>query len=428
MSSISLQPCGPTHSTIRPPGSKSITNRALICAALADGSSQLFGVLDADDTRYMAAALESLGFQLQADWVNSTIRINGLNGKIPKSKAELFVGNSGTSIRFLIALCALGEGRYLMDGDQRMRQRPIKDLVAAMKKLDIDIQAETDGECPPVVINANGIQARTSEIRGNVSSQYLSALMMVAPRCAAGLEISIVGEFVSQPYVRMTQRVMQSFGIDSLLDIDCDPPVFKCDRSPYQACQYEIEPDASAASYFWAAAAITGGHATVEGLTLNALQGDVQFVSALQQMGCTVEQASNSIRVSGKALRGIDINMADISDTAQTLAVVALFVKGTTTIRGIAHNRVKETDRIGNLAIELRKLGATVEEFDDGLSITPGELRPALIETYDDHRMAMSISLAGLQQEGVKILDPGCTAKTYPNFFDDMARFTSTKS
>ena len=386
----------------------------------------LHGVLDADDTRYMANALRSLGFELDADWNRFTLQITGNSGIIPKNRAELFLGNSGTSIRFLTALCALGNGHYLLDGDERMRERPIADLVESMKKLEIDIAALSSERCPPVSLNSSGIQNRSTSIRGNVSSQYLSALMMVAPYAKQGLEIEIKGEFVSQPYVRMTQQVMSSFGMESNLDLKNDPPIFRCETGVYQACEYAVEPDASAASYFWAAAAITGGSATVEGLTFDALQGDVKFVHALEQMGCAIKENANSITVSGSASKGIEIDMSDISDTAQTLAVVALFAEGATTIHGIAHNRVKETDRIGNLAIELRKLGATVDEFDDGLKITPAPLRSASIETYNDHRMAMAIALAGLRQPGVEILNPDCTAKTYPSYFTDIEKFVST--
>ena len=247
--------------------------------------------------------------------------------------------------------------------------------------------------------------------------------MMGAPISSKGLQVKLLDELVSKPYVKMTRKVMAAFGASIELDIESEPASFACDsEQSYSPCRYEVEPDASAASYFWAAAAICGGRVTVEGLNQNALQGDVEFVECLKKMGCEIEYGDASITVTGRAKSGVDVDMSAISDTAQTLAVVALFVDGETRIRGIAHNRVKETDRIGDLATELRKLGATIEEHEDGFTVIPGELRPAEIETYNDHRMAMSLSLAGLQQSGVKILNPSCTAKTYPLFFEDLER------
>jgi 3-phosphoshikimate 1-carboxyvinyltransferase len=422
---FAFQPVGQINASIRPPGSKSITNRALICAALANGTSTLHGVLEADDTRYMVQALKTLGLNLETDWANCVIRISGCAGDIPATSAELFVGNSGTSIRFLTALCALGTGSYRLDGDQRMRHRPIGDLVDTLRQLGVNVTAESSGSCPPVLIQANQIRARVAEIKGNVSSQYLSGLMMIAPATAMGLELAIVGELVSQPYVKMTQQLMQSFGVQSSLETSKGLTIFKCERSQYRAIEYFVEPDASAASYFWAAAAIAGGSATVNGLNRDSIQGDVDFVQCLRRMGCNVEYRSDSITVSGRASQAIDIDMSSISDTSQTLAAVALFAEGTTIIRGVAHNRLKETDRIGNLAKELRKLGATMEEFEDGLAIIPGTIRPCRIETYNDHRMAMGLSLVGLRHSGIEIVNPGCTAKTYPCFFSDMTQFVN---
>jgi 3-phosphoshikimate 1-carboxyvinyltransferase len=266
----------------------------------------------------------------------------------------------------------------------------------------------------------------TVRVKGNVSSQYLSGLLMAAPLAAGDVVIEIDGPLISKPYVTMTIEVMKSFGVTVNATEALDRFVIASDQK-YDACDYAIEPDASAASYFWAAAAICGGSATVEGLGRDSLQGDVGFVDCLQQMGCVVTWSSDAITVSGRATRGIDIDMSNVSDTVQTLAAVALFAEGSTAVGNVAHNRVKETDRIGNLAIELRKFGVKVDEREDGLTIHPAKLVGAEIETYDDHRMAMSLSLVGLKQAGVKILNPGCVSKTYPQYFDDLRQFVSPK-
>jgi 3-phosphoshikimate 1-carboxyvinyltransferase len=276
-----------------------------------------------------------------------------------------------------------------------------------------------------VNLTARRLRGGTARILGNISSQFLSGLLMAAPYAETNVEIEVQGELVSQPYVQMTLGVMQAFGVavfaDDMMKFSIPAP------QRYRGTAYAIEPDASAASYFWGAAAIVGGRVTVEGLTRSALQGDVAFVDCLARMGCLVEESTCGITVTGGSLRGIDVNMNAISDTVQTLAAVALFAHGPTTITGVGHIRHKETDRIGDLARELRKLGATVEEFDDGLKITPRALRPAAIDTYHDHRMAMSLALVGLQQPGVVIHDPGCVEKTYPRYFEDLARVCSSR-
>ena len=425
--SIEIQPCGPVQGTIRPPGSKSITNRALICAALADGNSTLTGALDSDDTRFMVDSLKKLGIDVTASENNTRLVVEGCGGNIPADKADLFIGNSGTSVRFLTAAVSIGSGdresSYRLDGVPRMRERPIKDLLDALRQLGVDAQCELNTKCPPVVVNTTGINGGTAQIAGNISSQYLSGLMMAAPYAKQDVNLHLTGELVSRPYVDMTAAVMDAFG-GAVTDHNGKFTI--SNQQKYKGCDYAIEPDASAASYFWATAAITGGCVTVEGLNRDALQGDVGFVDCLEQMGCSVEFAADSVTVKGGKLRGIDIDMNAVSDTVQTLAAVALFAEGTTTVRGVAHNRHKETDRIGDLATELRKTGATVEETEDGLIISPAkEPKPATFETYDDHRMAMSLALIGLQLPGVIINDPGCTSKTYPKFFDDLRELTS---
>ncbi|QDT39854.1 3-phosphoshikimate 1-carboxyvinyltransferase [Stratiformator vulcanicus] len=419
---LSIRPVSkPVEGSVRPPGSKSITNRALVVAALADGRSTLTGVLDSDDTRVMIESLRRLGLNIHQDFDAQTVVIDGCGDCIPRKEAQLFLQNSGTSIRFLTALCAVGDGRYRLDGNERMRERPIGDLARTLTALGAEVTCENKNDCPPVIVAGPPLPGGTAEVAGNISSQYLSALLMAAPAARGVVELDIKGELVSKPYVDMTLRVMESFGGGVMAD---GYEKFTIAPHAYQETNYDIEPDASAASYFFGAAAITGGRVTVEGLNRDALQGDVLFVDALKQMGCTVEESESSITVTGGSLHGIDIDMNAISDTAQTLAAVAVFADGPTTIRNIAHVRHKETDRIAAVAAELRKLGQIVEEFDDGLTITPRPITPATIATYDDHRMAMSFALIGLKADGVQIADPGCTAKTYPRYWDDLKTLT----
>jgi len=405
---------------IRPPGSKSITNRALACAALAEGESTLTGALDSEDTQVMIAALRQLGIAIKADLRSAALRVEGCGGRIPAAGGELYVANSGTTIRFLAALVALGRGEFRLDGTPRMRERPIGDLVEALRQLGADAESEGPNGCPPVVIRAHGLPGGPAKVRGDVSSQFLSGLLMAAPYAERPVELSVAGALVSQPYVRMTLAVMSAFGVDVPPD---DLSRFHLPAGDkYRGRTYAIEPDASAASYFFAAAAITGGEVTVEGLSRQSLQGDVAFVDVLEQMGCRVTWGHDRITVSGGSLKGVDVDMNAISDTVQTLGAVAIFANGPTTVRGVGHIRHKETDRIGALATELRKLGASVEELAGGLKITPTALHGAAIDTYQDHRMAMSLALVGLRVGGVVIRDPGCTAKTYPRFFEDLER------
>lgn len=429
LASIRITPAaGPLHGTMRPPGSKSITNRALICAALAEGESLLTGALDSEDTRVMLDSLAKLGLAVepdleQPDPAQRQIRLRGCGGVLPAKQAELYIANSGTSVRFLTAMVAVGEGVFTLDGTARMRERPIADLLASLKSLGVAAESQRGTGCPPVVVTARGLPGGMARVRGNVSSQFLSGLLMAAPYARQPLTIRVEGELVSQPYVAITLAVMRAFGID--VPHDEDMQTFEVPRGVYRAQNFAIEPDASAASYWFAAAAITGGTITVTGLDSNSLQGDTRFVDVLQKMGCTVSETPQALTVTGGKLRGIDIDMNAISDTVQTLAAVALFAEGPTRVRGVAHNRHKETDRIGNLAIELRKLGATVDEHEDGLTIKPAPLQSyhgASLATYDDHRMAMSLALAGLRIPGVEIENPKCVEKTYPEFFQDLER------
>ncbi len=424
---IQITPANPIVGTVRPPGSKSITNRALICSALSNGISRLSGVLDSEDTRVMVEGWRKLGLTIQWDEAQGKLTVKGCGGKLPNERADIFVANSGTTIRFLTAALAACHGEFILDGVPRMQQRPIEDLLLGLRQLGADVTSinATLPNCPPVLIRADGLVGGTAKIAGNVSSQFLSGLMMAAPYARTSVQIEIVGELVSKPYVAMTAAVMKSFGCE-IVDFGDGRYEIPAPRR-YQAQDYAIEPDASAASYFWGTAAITGGCTRVVGLSRTALQGDVGFVEVLARMGCRVEYGSDWIEVSGRASRGIDVDMNAVSDTVQTLAAVALFAESPTRVRGVAHNRHKETDRIGDLATELRKLGATVDEHEDGLTIYPGKLRSAEIETYNDHRMAMSLALVGLRQEGVVILNPRCVEKTYPNYFEELSAFVSGK-
>ncbi|MAT14350.1 MAG: 3-phosphoshikimate 1-carboxyvinyltransferase [Planctomyces sp.] len=415
----------PLQGTVPPPGSKSITNRAFIIAALAEGTTHLTGVLHSRDTEVMVDSLRKLGIQVEQDLDACTATITGCGGKPilqPEPRAqqvELYLENSGTSIRFLTALVALGRGKCRLDGIERMRERPIEDLLVALRQLGVDCQSELGTGCPPVIVDAHGIKGGPVKIAGNMSSQYLSALLMASPSAADAIEIIINGELVSVPYVEMTLKVMESFGVNSSSE---GTERYRIEPQPYQAREYHIEPDASAASYFFAAAAITGGKVTIPGLSKTSLQGDVLFAEALEQMGCRVTWGDESITVEGKKLRGIDIDMNAISDTAQTLSAVALFAEGPTRIRNVEHMRHKETDRVDAIANEMRRMGIKVDIYPDGLTIYPGTVQPAVIKTYDDHRMAMSFALVGLGHPGIEIADPGCTAKTYPHFFADLEK------
>jgi 3-phosphoshikimate 1-carboxyvinyltransferase len=453
-----IRPSGPLRTSIRPPGSKSITNRALVCAALADGPSTLTGALASDDTRVMIDGLRQLGIEVGEGPAETVIQVAGCGGRLGAASADLWVGNSGTTLRFLTALVALGHGTFRLDGKGRMRERPVQDLLDALGQLGVEARSEHETGCPPVVIRAAGLRGGRAEVASSVSSQYLSGLLMAAPYAQEPVELIVRGELVSGPYVTMTLGVMAAFGVEvrhlppggdipgltpgaqsvppltpgaqSVPPLtpgarSVPPSVFLIPGGCYRGCRYAIEPDASAASYFFAAAAIAGGSVSVEGLTRQSIQGDVAFCECLQKMGCLVEEGTNSLTVTGRPLVGIQADMNAISDTVQTLAAVALFARGPTTITHVGHIRHKETDRLRALASELRKFGAEVEERADGLRIVPRPLHGAEVDTYDDHRMAMSLALVGLAVGGVVIRDPGCTAKTYPGFFEDLEGLTA---
>lgn len=418
----------PVDATVRVPGSKSITNRALLIAALADGQSELLGALYSDDTKYMAAALRDLGIAVEADEAGERFVVHGDGGTFPAERADLFVGNSGTTMRFLTAALPLGQGSYRIDGIPRMRSRPIQPLLDALQALGANAVSEAGNGCPPVSIQGGGLAGGRVQMAGDQSSQYFSALLMAAPYARTDVVIDVEGDLVSKPYMPMTAAVMRAFGATAEIDADS----WRSFRVPagqrYQGRVYQIEPDASNASYFFAAAAVTGGRVRIDGLGRASSQGDLHFVDVLGAMGATVAVADDYVEVVGPRegrLRGVDLDLNAISDTAQTLAAIAPFADGPTTIRGVGHARLKETDRVAAVANELRKLGQIVEERPDGLTIHPAPIEPAAIATYDDHRMAMSFAITGLRAPGVRILDPGCVAKTFPDYFERLERLTS---
>jgi 3-phosphoshikimate 1-carboxyvinyltransferase len=422
----------PPTATVRVPGSKSITNRALVLAALYSRGEEctLRGCLRSEDTEVMIRALKQLGFGVKP--IPGTgeldIAVGCDEGKddVPARSADLFLANSGTTLRFLTAMVSLGHGRYRLDGVQRMRERPIEDLLEALRQLGVRAFSEHGNGCPPVVIEAAGHRGGLVRIKGNLSSQFLSGLLLAAPRAREGVVIEVDGPLVSAPYVSMTVEMMRQWGY--AVDMMPGPRFHIPAPQGGYIGGYDVEPDASASSYFWGAAAITRGSVCVPGLNTRSLQGDVRVVDLLEDMGCTVVRSEAGITVHGGQLRGIDADMNDISDTVMTLAAVALFADGATTIRNVAHIRHKETDRLAALATELRRVGAEVEEFSDGLRITPRPLHGAEIETYNDHRMAMSMALVGLKVPGIIIKNPGCVAKTYPNFFSDLERLRDAAS
>jgi 3-phosphoshikimate 1-carboxyvinyltransferase len=416
----------PPVAVVRVPGSKSLTNRALIVAAMADGPSVLTGALDSEDTRMMVEALRTLGIDVAHDPASATLQVQGCGGKIPARAAAIHVANSGTSLRFLTAMLATAHGTYQLDGSPRMRQRPISDLLDALRILGVDAKSDLGTGCPPVTINASGLDGGYASVKGDVSSQFLSGLLMALPYSSDVTTVEVQGVLVSQPYVAMTLSVMEAFGVTI-----GNRKFHRFDIYParYRGRTYAIEPDASAASYFFAMAAITGGSISVDGLGTTSIQGDMTFVDVLEHMGCTVVRGSTRTTVTAGRLRAVDVDMNALSDTVMTLAVAALFAGGVSRIRNVAHIRHKESDRIAALAIELRKLGARIDELPDGLVIDPPppeQLQGASIATYNDHRMAMSFALAGLRIPGVTIQDPGCVAKTYPGFWDDLARLRTS--
>ena len=407
---------GPVNAVVRLPGSKSFTNRVLPIAALARGRSEISGVLESDDTRYMVEALRALGIVIDAEWDAERVVVEGCDGDIPADRAELFLGNSGTSMRFLSALVALGVGTYRLDGTERMRQRPLQPLIDGLRDLGVDARSEAGDGCPPVEVRSNGLPGELVRMRGDLSSQYFTALALAAPYAHGALTIEVEGELVSKPYLDVTSAAMSAFGVtlhnDEYRRFWIEP------GQRYQGRAYQVEPDASAASYFFALAAVTGGTISVAGLPASSAQGDLHFVDVLEQMGCIVERDETLTVTGPRQLRGIDVDMNAISDTVMSLAAIAPFADGLVSIRNVGHIRLKETDRIAAIATELGRMGIRVVEQPEGLVIHPGQPQPATVQTYDDHRMAMSFAITGVRAPGICIADPGCVSKTVPRFWE----------
>ena len=414
---IEIRPTGPIHATLKVPGSKSITQRALIAAALAQGESRLIGPLVSEDTEYTSQALRAFGVNISQNdgyWL-----VEGRGGVINPPAKPIYLGNNGTATRFLASVVTLGKGNFVIDGDERMRQRPISPLLSALHGWGANIQSLHNDGCPPLTAQSSGIAGGHTVLPEGKSSQYLSSLLLVAPYANDVATLSVEGKLLSRPYVEMTLAVMHDFGVT----VECakDFSWFSVPRGCYHGKTYQIEGDASSASYFWAAAAITGGEIQVSNVPVPSLQGDAMLVPLLARMGCEVTQKESGFSLScRRPLEGIEVDMKDMPDVAPTLAVVAAFAQGDTVIRNIGHLRIKECDRLDAVATELSRIGARVDELDDALIIHGdggSSLHGAEISTYNDHRMAMAFAVAGLRVPGIRITGEDCVKKSFPDFW-----------
>jgi 3-phosphoshikimate 1-carboxyvinyltransferase len=410
----------PLAAAITVPGSKSITNRALLLAAMADGGSVVNSALLSDDTYAMTAALRTLGIEVAVDETNRVITVHGGGGVIAAASANLDIGGAGTAMRFLAGFLTLGHGRFRLDGNARMRQRPIGALLQALRQLGIEARAENNDGCPPVVIDTASTRFVGGEVTidASLSSQFVSALLMPAPLWQHGLKLAVDGD-AAWPFVDMTLDLMKRWGVQTSRDGN----IFIVPGGQhYYAASFTVEPDATGASYFAAAAALVGGRVTLRSLRRDSVQGDLGFLQILEQMGASIRWHSEGVDVIGTGrLEGVDVAMNMMPDVVATLAAIAPFASSPTRIRKVGFIRHHESDRIHALATELARLGAKVREFDDGLEIMPSLLHPAVVETYDDHRIAMAFAVAGLKLAGIRIRNPGCVAKTYPQFFEHLA-------
>jgi 3-phosphoshikimate 1-carboxyvinyltransferase len=403
---------------IRLPGSKSYTQRALILAALADGESILADALRSEDTGHTAEGLEKFGARIF--WETDALRVQGTGGSLKSGEESIFVGNSGTSMRFLTALAALKKGITVLDGSERMRKRPIADLLDGLRALGAKAYFKDGNGCPPLVIESQGLRGGVAKIRGDESSQFLSALLMVAPYALGDVSVEVTGDLSSRPYVDMTREVMSAFGVKT--ESQGYHSFFIKAGQHYVPRRYWIEGDASTASYFFSAAAVTKGRVRVENFPTASVQGDVSFLQILEKMGCEVIRGDTWAEVHGKELRGIEIDMNATPDLVPTLAVTSAFARGKTIIQNISHLRFKESDRIGALMEELKKMGIQVEEGEEWLAIEGGGAHGAEIDTHDDHRLAMSFAILGLVVPGMKIKGEECVAKSFPDFWKTLGR------
>ncbi|GAA2466716.1 3-phosphoshikimate 1-carboxyvinyltransferase [Winogradskya humida] len=406
----------PLDATVRPPGSKSITNRALICAALAPGTSTLTGALFADDTQAMMGAVTALGAGINQDPDNRTLTVAGIDPSTATTAGLIDARQSGTTSRFILPAAALLNARTIVDGTPQLRARPFGPILDALREVGAQIEELGEPGYLPAAVHGP-LHGGNVPVSGHISSQFLSGLLMAAPLMRDGLSVTLTSPLVSVPYVEMTKAVMIAFGAQ-VTDLNVA-------AGAYTPTTYAIEPDASAASYFLGAAAVAGGRITIDGLGTASLQGDVAFADILERMGATVTRTPTSLTVTSAGhLHGVDVNMADISDTAQTLAAVAVYADSPTRVQGIGFIRGKETNRVAAVVTELRRAGIDATEDEDGFTINPGTPRPTRFATYEDHRMAMSLSLLGLRTPGIEIENPTCVAKTYPTYFTDLAALT----
>jgi 3-phosphoshikimate 1-carboxyvinyltransferase len=423
MKQLRLDPITCINGEINIPGSKSISNRALLLATLAKGTTTLTNLLDSDDIRYMLASLKQLGIQYSLNDDKTVCVVEGNGGPLVSADAQsLFLGNAGTAMRPLCAALTLGQGEFTLTGEPRMEERPIGDLVDALRQLGADVTYLKNDGFPPLTINATGLNGGDVDIAGDLSSQFLTALLMVAPLTKDSVNIKIKGELVSKPYIDITIALMKQFGVE-VINHQYQRFEIKSGQQYVSPGKVLVEGDASSASYFLAAGAIKGGEVKVTGVGRLSIQGDVKFADALAQMGAQIEWGDDYIIARKSPLTAIEMDMNHIPDAAMTIATAALFAKGTTKLTNIYNWRIKETDRLAAMATELRKVGATVEEGHDYITITPPEtLHTAAIDTYNDHRMAMCFSMMAFAECGITINDPDCTSKTFPDYFSQFAR------
>ncbi|MFT2109718.1 3-phosphoshikimate 1-carboxyvinyltransferase [Marinomonas sp. 2405UD68-3] len=424
MHSITLGPLTSANGEIQIPGSKSLSNRILLLAALAKGTTRITNLLESDDIRHMLNALTSLGIKYTLEDQNTCI-VEGNGGPFNATEADLFLGNAGTAMRPLTAALCLGEGQFRLHGEPRMHERPIGDLVKSLKALGVDIEYQETEGYPPLLIKANGLSGGEVSIKGHISSQFLTAILMSAPLAQSDLTIHVDGDLVSKPYIDITLHAMKQFGV-VVENNNYQSFIVKGQQTYQSPGDIMVEGDASSASYFLAAAAIAGGKIKVHGVGSDSVQGDVKFAEVLSAMGAKITYGPTWIEAEKDQLNGVDLDMNHIPDAAMTIATTALFANGPTRIRNIYNWRVKETDRLAAMATELKKLGATVDEGEDYIYVEPlKDVKHAAIDTYDDHRIAMCFSLVAFSNSQVTINDPGCTSKTFPTYFDLFGKVSS---
>jgi 3-phosphoshikimate 1-carboxyvinyltransferase len=410
---IEIKPVQNLQATVSIPGSKSYTNRALLIAGLTEGECRLEKPLVSDDTKYMIQALKAFGIPVQE--AEEAFIVSGKGGKLSMPGADIFIGNAGTAMRFLTTFSALVPGKIRLDGDERMRERPLADLLDCLTQMGVKAVSENGNGCPPIEVEGGNVPGGDISLAGDKSSQYLTSILLSAPYFRNDTCVNIQGDLTSKSYADITLDIMKTFGVHVENE---SYQSFKVKAgSRYKAQTYRVESDWSSATYFLAAAAVTGGEITLKDINPHSVQGDAQFTTVLEKMGCRVEKKADSLHLKGNPLRGITINMNSMPDAVQTLAVIALFAEGETVIQGIGNLRIKETDRISALSNELTRLGAGVEAGDDYIVIRPGNYSGTEIETYNDHRMAMSFAVAGLNIPGVRIQNPKCVEKSFPDFF-----------